>query len=181
VIIEPTALGGVYEIDLEPHEDVRGSFSRVFCRREFEAAGLVSELAQCSISENRRRGTLRGLHYQIAPSREVKVVRCVRGSIFDVALDLRIGSPTFLEHHRVELSAQNGRALYIPPGCAHGFQTLEDNALVLYFMTDFHRTELGRGVRWNDEAFGISWPIADPVMLDRDRHYPDFQMAGGGL
>jgi dTDP-4-dehydrorhamnose 3,5-epimerase len=175
MIIEPTPLEGVREIQLEPHVDARGSFARIFCRREFRSAGLRAELAQCNLSENPRRGTLRGLHYQAAPSQEAKVVRCVRGSIFDVALDLRAGSPTRLGHHAVELSAENGRALYIPPGCAHGFQTLEDDAVVLYLMTDFYQPELGRGVRWDDPAFGIEWPIADPSMLDRDREYPDFE------
>lgn len=174
MIFESTAVRGVREITLEPHVDERGSFARIFCRLEFEAAGLNPELVQCSLSSNPRQGTLRGLHYQAPPSQEAKVVRCVQGAIYDVALDLRPGSPTYLEHHAAELSAANGRALYIPPGCAHGFQTLERDAVVLYFMSDVHRPELSRGVRWNDPAFGIRWPIADPVMLDRDRDYPDF-------
>ena len=178
MIIAPTQVQGVHEIDLEPHLDERGSFSRIFCRREFETLGLPGDLVQSSLSETRIRGTLRGLHYQIPPSREAKVVRCVRGSIFDVALDLRPESATRLRHHGAELSAENGRGLYIPPGCAHGFQTLTDDALVLYFMTDYYRPGLGRGVRWNDPAFGIRWPIPDPILLDRDRDYPDFQDAG---
>lgn len=174
MIITPTAVEGVHEIALQPHEDERGSFARIFCRREFEAAGLASTLAQCNLSTNRKRGTLRGLHYQAAPSQEAKVVRCVQGAIHDVALDLRADSRSHLRHHAAELSADNGTALYIPPGCAHGFQTLEDDSVVLYLMTDFYRPELGRGVRWNDPAFDIPWPIDDPIILDRDRSYPDF-------
>lgn len=174
MIITPTTVDGVHEIALEPHEDERGSFARIFCRREFDASGLDSTVAQCNLSANRKRGTLRGLHYRAAPSEEAKVVRCVQGAIYDVAVDLRPGSPTRLRHHAAELSADNGLALYVPPGCAHGFQTLEDDSVVLYLMTDFYQPELGRGVRWNDPAFAIPWPIEDPVMLDRDREYPDF-------
>lgn len=180
MIFETTLVDGVREIRAESHIDSRGSFARIFCQREFGDAGLIGEFVQCNLSENRLRGTLRGLHYQAAPSEEAKVVRCVRGSIFDVALDLRPDSPTWLRHHAAELSADNGRALYVPPGCAHGFQTLEDDALVLYFMTDFHQPELGRGVRWDDPTFGIPWPIRDPIILDRDRDYPDFHAAEAG-
>ena len=180
MIIQATSVEGVHEVALEPHVDERGSFSRIFCRREFESAGLIGEVAQSSLSETRRRGTLRGLHYQVHPSREAKVVRCVRGSIFDVALDLRPDSPTYLRHHGAELSDENGRGLYIPPGCAHGFQTLTDDVLVLYFMSDHYQPGLGRGVRWDDPAFGIRWPIENPLLLDRDRDYPDFQPTGGG-
>lgn len=177
MIITPTAVEGVHEIALEPHEDERGSFARIFCRKEFKASGLEPALAQCSLSSNRRRGTLRGLHYQAPPSEEAKVVRCVRGAIYDVALDLRPDSPSYLRHHAAELSADNGRALYIPPQCAHGFQTLTDDSLVLYLMTDFYEPDLSRGVRWNDPAFGIAWPVDEPIMLERDREYPDFEGA----
>jgi dTDP-4-dehydrorhamnose 3,5-epimerase len=165
----------VREIELEPYVDHRGSFARIFCRREFEAAGMDSVLAQCNLSLTAGRGTLRGLHYQAPPSQGAKVVRCLQGSIYDVALDLRPDSPTYLRHHAAELSPGNGRALYIPPGCAHGLQALEDDTLVLYLMSDFHQPELGRGVRWNDPAFGIEWPIPNPSMLDRDRDYPHFE------
>lgn len=175
MIITPTLVEGIHEIGLEPHEDERGSFARIFCKKEFETSGLDPDLAQCNLSANRKRGTLRGLHYQAAPSEEAKIVRCVRGAIHDVAVDLRPGSPSYLRHHAAELSAVNGQALYIPPGCAHGFQTLEDDSLVLYLMTDFYQPELSRGVRWNDPVFGIPWPIEDPIMLDRDRNYPDFE------
>lgn len=178
MIITPTPLDGVHEIALEPHVDERGSFARIFCRKDFEAFGLDPDLAQCNLSGNRRRGTLRGLHYQVSPSEEAKVVRCVRGAIYDVALDLRPDSPSYLRHHARELSAENGRALYIPPGCAHGFQTLVDDSLVLYLMTDFYEPELSRGVRWDDPAFGIAWPVDDPIMLERDRAYPDFEGPG---
>lgn len=181
MIIRPTPVDGVHEIALEPHEDERGSFARIFCRKEFAASGLDPDVAQCNLSANRKRGTLRGLHYQAAPSTESKVVRCVQGAIFDVALDLRPGSPSYLEHHAVELSAGNGRALYVPAGCAHGFQTLEDDTVVLYLMSDFYQPELSRGVRWNDPAFGIAWPMEDPIILDRDRDYPDYEGSAAGV
>lgn len=174
MIFTPTAVAGAFLIEPESHADERGSFTRVYCQREFESNGLDSSVAQSSLSFNRRRGTLRGLHYQVAPSEEVKVVRCVRGSIFDVVLDLRPDSPSFLEHYGVVLSAENRQALYIPMGCAHGFQALEDASEILYQMSEFYAPEHGRGVRWNDPAFGIEWPIDDPILLERDASYPDY-------
>lgn len=174
MIFTGTSIGGVIIVDIERHEDERGFFARTWCRREFETQGLNSDLVQCSMSSNRRRGTLRGLHYQAAPHQEDKLVRCTRGAVYDVALDLRHDSPTFMHHVAVELTESNARALFIPPGVAHGFQTLLDDTQLLYQMSEFYAPGYGRGVRWNDPAFGISWPIADPSLNDRDAGYPDF-------
>lgn len=171
-----TEVAGAYRIEPEPHQDFRGSFMRLWCEREFEAQGLCTRLVQCSLSTNHRRGTLRGLHYQANPFEEVKVVRCTAGSVLDVVLDLRPESPTHLRHAAVELSARNRIALYIPAGCAHGFQTLEDDTEVLYQMSEFFSPEHARGVRWDDPAFGIDWPITAPIMVERDRTYPDFMV-----
>jgi dTDP-4-dehydrorhamnose 3,5-epimerase len=170
-----TTIPGVHLIIPEIKEDVRGSFARLWCAQEFTAHGLDTRVAQSSVSTNRRRGTLRGMHYQAAPFEEVKLVRCVRGAIFDVAIDLRPESPTFQRHVAVELNASNRHALYIPTGCAHGFQTLADDTEVWYQMSQSHSAEYARGVRWNDPAFGIAWPITPPtVILERDAQYPDF-------
>lgn len=177
MIFTPTLIPGVLLVDLDRREDERGFFARAWCAREFAAQGLSASLAQCSLSRNRRRGTLRGLHYQAEPHGEDKLVRCVRGSLYDVALDLRPGSPTYLRHVAVELTAADGRAVFIPRGCAHGFQTLVDDTDVYYQMSAFHVPEAARGVRWNDPAFGIPWPIPTPLLHPRDRDYPDFRSA----
>jgi len=175
MIFVPTAVEGAYRIEPEMHRDHRGSFTRVFCRREFEEQGLEPFVAQASLSFNARRGTHRGMLYQAAPAEEVKVMRCVRGAIHDVVLDLRPESPTYLRHDAVVLSAENHLALYIPAGCAHGFQTLEDDTEVLYQMSEFYTPELGRGVRWDDPAFGIEWPLPEEaILLERDASYPDY-------
>jgi dTDP-4-dehydrorhamnose 3,5-epimerase len=175
VIFTSTPLPGAVLIEPESHEDHRGSFTRIFCVEEFSAQGLETRLVQCSLSHNHRRGTLRGMHYQIAPREEVKIVRCIRGAIYDVIIDLRPDSPTYTKHFAVVLSAANRKALYIPKGFAHGFQTLEDDSEVLYQMSEFYSPQHARGVRWNDPAFGIEWPIPDPIILDRDASYPDFR------
>ncbi len=169
-----TALEGAKIVELEPIEDERGFFARSFCRREFEAAGLDSCVAQCNLSFNRRRGTLRGMHFQREPHAEAKLVRCTQGAIYDVILDLRPRSSSYLRWVAVELSAANRRALYAPQGVAHGFQTLTDDAEVLYQMSEPYVPEAAAGVRWNDPAFGIAWPIADPVLSARDAAYADF-------
>ena len=174
MIFSPTPLPGAWLVDVERHEDARGFFARTWCRREFEAHGLNARLVQCSMSRNRRRGTLRGMHWQAAPHAEVKLVRCSRGAIFDVIIDLRPGSPTRARHYAAELTAENGRALYIPEGFAHGFVTLVDDSDVVYQMSEYYEPSAGRGVRWNDPAFGIAWPIADPILHERDAHYPDY-------
>jgi dTDP-4-dehydrorhamnose 3,5-epimerase len=172
MIIAATALDGVWRVDLERHEDSRGSFARTFCADRFAAHGLPGRFVQCSLSTNTHRGTLRGLHWQAEPSGEGKLVRCVRGAVFDVAVDLRPGSPTMHRWVGTELSAQNGRALYIAPGFAHGFQTLQPNSEVFYMMTQAYQPDLARGARWNDPAFAIAWPLPDPILSERDASYP---------
>ena len=161
-------------IEAEKHEDERGFFARSFCQREFEAHGLNTNVAQCNISFNKRKGTLRGMHFQAAPFAEAKLVRCTAGSIYDVIVDLRKGSRSFKEHFATELSAANRKMLYIPEELAHGFQTLEDNTEVFYQMSEVYSAEHARGVRWDDPAFGIQWPEAQRIMNERDRNYPDF-------
>jgi dTDP-4-dehydrorhamnose 3,5-epimerase len=161
-------------VDFEPVLDERGFFSRSFCRNEFEEHGLPADFVQSSVSFSQRHGTLRGMHFQRPPSREGKLIRCTRGAVFDVALDLRPDSPTFLRWEAVELTSDNHRAIYLPPGFAHGMQTLADETELLYLMTDFYAPELSAGVRWNDPAFGIVWPIPAPILSERDAVYPDF-------
>jgi dTDP-4-dehydrorhamnose 3,5-epimerase len=168
----PTPLGGACVIELQQLDDERGFFARSFCRREFEAQGLDPDIAQCNVSFSRRRGTLRGLHYQAEPHAEAKLVRCTQGAIWDVIVDLRPDSPSFRRWHAVELSAANRLALYVPKGFAHGFQTLADDSEVLYLMSQFHRPDAARGLRWDDPALAIRWPLADPQMSDRDRDFP---------
>lgn len=162
-------------VELEKLEDERGFFARTFCVHEFEANGLNSRLVQCSTAFNLRRGTLRGLHWQTVPKSEDKLVRVTRGAIHDVMVDLRPDSSTYLQHVAVELTIDNGRMLYIPKGFAHGLQTLVDDTEVSYQMSEFFAPECARGARWNDPAFGITWPLPDPVMNDRDRSWPDFR------
>lgn len=170
-----TRLPGVFEIHIERLADDRGFFARSWCQKEFEDHGLDAGLVQCSVSLNRRKGTLRGVHYQASPYAETKVVRCTAGAIYDVILDLRASSPTFKQWFAAELSAENRRSLYIPKGCAHGFLTLTDDSEVLYQMSEFYHPEAGRGVRWNDSAFQIAWPDQVEVISERDRTYPDFE------
>jgi dTDP-4-dehydrorhamnose 3,5-epimerase len=174
VIFHATSLPGAYVIEQERHEDLRGHFTRTFCEKEFAARGLATHIAQCSVSFNRRKGTLRGMHYQIAPFEEVKLVRCSRGALYDVAIDLRRDSQTFRQYCAVELSEHNGKMFYIPAGFAHGFQTLADNTEICYQMSQFYSPEHARGVRWNDPAFGIPWPQDERTILERDQGYPDF-------
>jgi dTDP-4-dehydrorhamnose 3,5-epimerase len=172
---ESTAIPGVWLLELERREDSRGSFARAFCEREFSAHGLLIRFPQCNLSENQQRGTLRGMHFQNEPKPEIKLVRCVRGSVYDVVLDLRRDSPAYCQWIGIELTAENGRSLYIPAGVAHGFQTLEDNTALYYHMSEFYEPALAAGVRWNDPAFHIDWPIAEPVLSDKDAAYPDFR------
>jgi dTDP-4-dehydrorhamnose 3,5-epimerase len=169
-----TALAGAYVVDVDRREDERGFFARSWCRDEFARHGLAPRLAQCNISFNRRRGTLRGMHFQRAPYEEAKVVRCTRGRILDVLLDLRPASPTFCRWIGVELSADNHRMLYVPEGVAHGFQTLDDDTELFYQMSETYHAEAAAGVRWNDPRFGIEWPIPSPIVSERDAAFPDF-------
>lgn len=162
-------------VDVEPREDERGMFCRSWCAREFANAGLDHHLTQCNLSFNSYRGTLRGMHYQADPYPEAKLVRCERGAIYDVALDLRKASPTYLKWTSAELTSDNRRSLFVPAGCAHGFQVLEDNTEVFYQMSESYHPDLALGVRWDDPAFGISWPLENPLLSARDASYPDFQ------
>lgn len=175
MLFNETKLAGVFEIQIEPHSDERGFFARSWCRKEFEGHGLSPRMVQSSISFNSQKGTLRGMHFQASPGAEVKLVRCTRGSIYDVVLDLRVISPTYKNWIAVLLTAENRRMMYIPEGCGHGFLTLEDNTEVFYQMSEFYDAEFARGVRWNDPAFRISWPEQIKVISDRDRTCPDFK------
>jgi dTDP-4-dehydrorhamnose 3,5-epimerase len=174
VIFVETALPGAFVIEPERLEDQRGFFARVWCAREFEAHGLDARLVQCSISFNKRKGTLRGMHFQVPPAAETKLVRCTAGAMFDVIIDLRPDSPTFIRHVSVVLSPENRKMLYVPAGFAHGFQTLADDTEVFYQMSELHSPGHARGVRWDDPAFGIRWPDDERIIAERDRTYPDF-------
>ena len=169
-----TALQGAFVLDLGRREDPRGFFARSWCVDEFAAHGLNTRLVQCNVSFNHRVGTLRGMHYQAAPYPEAKLVRCTMGAVWDVIIDLRPDSPTYAQHVGVELTAQNRRAFYIPEGFAHGFQTLMSDTEVFYQMSEFYHPECARGVRWNDTAFGIAWPIPEPFLAEKDAAYPNF-------
>ncbi len=155
--------------------DERGFFARTFCRREFQEHGLVSNIAQCSISSNRRGGTLRGMHYQIIPCAEEKLVRCTKGAVYDVTIDLRPDSPMYCRWFGLELTAANRIMLYVPQGVAHGFLTLVDETEIFYQISQFYSPEHQRGVRWNDPRFKIKWPMIPQVISDRDAGYPDFR------
>jgi dTDP-4-dehydrorhamnose 3,5-epimerase len=174
VIFTETRLKGAFILELERREDERGFFARSWCRKEFESHNLNPVIAQCNVSFNRLKGTLRGMHYAAPPFDEAKLVRCTAGAVYDVIIDLRRESPTYKQHIGEMLSAVNHKMLYVPEGFAHGFQSLEDNTEVFYQMSQFYSPGHSRGVRYNDPAFGIEWMISDPVILDRDRDYPDF-------
>ena len=174
MIFTETDVAGALLVEVEPHDDERGMFARTFCAQEFAQAGLAISYPQCNISTNAKRGTLRGLHFQADPKAEAKLVRAVRGRVFDVALDLRPDSPSYLAWAAVELDAARHNAFYIPAGCAHGFLTLEEDSELLYQMSQSYAPDLARGVRWNDPAFAIRWPLSAPILSPRDAGYPDF-------
>jgi dTDP-4-dehydrorhamnose 3,5-epimerase len=169
-----TDIEGVVEIEMEPVADERGDFARTYCAETFLAAGIELTVCQTNLSRNHQRGTLRGMHYQDQPNPDPKLVRCNRGRIFDVAVDLRRDSPSFCRWTATELDSNRHNALFVPAGCAHGFLTLEDDCDVAYMMGTSYVAELARGVRWNDPAFGIEWPFEPSIMSDRDAAYPDF-------
>jgi dTDP-4-dehydrorhamnose 3,5-epimerase len=175
VIYEETPLAGAFLVDLEKRGDERGFFARVFCAREFVEHGLTGRFVQVNNSLSANRGTLRGLHYQLPPSAEVKLVRCIRGALYDVILDLRQGSATFGKSYGTELTSESGRMLYVPEGFAHGFITLEDDTEALYFVTAEYDPKRERGVRWNDPAFDLGWPLEPTVVSDKDGSLPDFE------
>jgi dTDP-4-dehydrorhamnose 3,5-epimerase len=172
VIFVETLLKGAYRIEPELKEDERGFFTRTFCQREFAERGLNPNIAQCSVSYNRHAGTLRGLHYQLPPYAEAKLVRCTAGAVIDVIVDLRAGSPTFMQWTAVELSAANRAMLYVPEGFAHGFQTLVDHTEVLYQISEFYEPASARGIRWDDPVLNIPWPNAERIISPRDLAFP---------
>lgn len=163
---------GAYRLDLETYEDERGFFARAYCEHEFAAHDLATRMVQTNVSFNRRRGTLRGMHYQAAPHQEAKLVRCTRGAIYDVMVDMRPESPTYRRWAGVELSAANGRMLYVPKGCAHGLITLADDTEVTYQVSAFYAPSHERGLRYDDPAIGIEWPIDVAVISEKDRAWP---------
>jgi dTDP-4-dehydrorhamnose 3,5-epimerase len=172
MIITTTLLQGVAVLDLEPREDERGIFARTFCRQEFVAAGLEPMVEQCNLSYNHRAGTLRGMHYQVAPAMEAKLVRCTAGAILDAVVDVRPGSPTYLQHFSVELTATNRRSLYVPPMFAHGYLTLVDGAEVSYQVSQAYTPGTERGLRYDDPALGLAWPLPVSVISDKDAAWP---------
>jgi dTDP-4-dehydrorhamnose 3,5-epimerase len=176
MIFYETKLRGAYEIHLEPITEERGFFARSWCQKEFAHHGLTPKLAQCNVSVPSRKATLRGLHFQAAPFAETKLVRCTRGAIYDVVLDLRPHSPTFRDQISVVLTVEKRNMVYVPEGCGHGFLTLEGDIEVFYQMSEFYNAEAARGVRWDDPAFQIAWPEKVEVISERDRTYPDFEL-----
>lgn len=172
--IIPTPLSGAFVLESPANRDERGGFARLFCMETLRASGVEFPVIQANLSTNARAGTLRGMHYQAAPKPDAKIVRCLKGRMFDVAVDIRPASPSFKQWFGVELAPERGNALVIPGGCAHGFVTLEDDTEILYLMGEAYVAELARGVRWNDPAFGIAWPRLPEVIAERDANYPDF-------
>ena len=175
MIFKETKIKGVYLIEPEFLTDERGFFARSFCKEEFQRYGLDSDIVQCNISYNKKKGTLRGMHYQVPPFEEAKIVSCSKGSIYDVAVDLRRDSSTCCQWVATELSEKNFKMIYIPRGCAHGFQTLEDDAMVFYQMTEFFHSECARGIHWNDTAIGIVWPLPVGKISEKDCSYEDIK------
>lgn len=176
MVFKETKLSGAFVIEPERHDDERGFFACTWRLSEFEERGFETSLAQCAVSYNKKTGTLRGMHYQTEPYGGTKLVRCTRGAVYDVIIDLRSGSPTFAQWVAEELSEANYRMLYIPRGFAHGFQTLADNTELTYQMTEFYHPEAAAGVRWDDPAFGIKWPLKVTTIVARDRDYPNFRL-----
>jgi dTDP-4-dehydrorhamnose 3,5-epimerase len=180
MIFRETELKGAFVIDPQRIEDERGFFARSWCRKEFEAQGLNPNLVQCNISFNSAKGTLRGMHYQVAPFEEAKLIRCTRGSLYDIIVDIRPESETFGQYFSVVLTSENRTMLFVPEGFAHGFLTMEDHTEVFYQMSQFYAPEHARGFRWNDPVFGIRWPGDVKVISERDRSYPDFSLPERG-
>jgi len=175
MIFTETKLNGAYVIEIQKLEDIRGFFARVWCKNEFETHGLISHLTQTNISFSKKEGTLRGMHYQVEPNQESKLIRCTKGAIYDVIIDLRPNSPTYKKWLGVELTAENYNMLYVPEDFAHGFQTLEDDTEVVYQVSQFYSPQSERGVRYNDPAFGIRWPIEVQVVTDKDKNWADYR------
>jgi dTDP-4-dehydrorhamnose 3,5-epimerase len=175
MIFKKTTIMGAYVVGIEPRGDERGFFARGFCRKEFEAHGLNPNIAQANIGVSRQRGTLRGLHYQVPPHAEAKLVRCTAGAVFDVIVDLRPASASYRKWLGVELAADTRTMLYVPEGCAHGYLTLADDTEIFYLVSQFYSAGAERGLRWNDPAFGIEWPLTQALVIsDKDRRWPDW-------
>ena len=174
MIFAKTNLSDTFVIDPETLNDERGFFARTWCKKEFKSHGLNGELVQCSISFNKKKGTLRGMHYQAPPYEETRLVRCTQGAIHDVIIDLRPDSSTYKRHLAIALTAENRKMIYVPPGLAHGFLTLEDNTEVFYQMSEYYEPTSTRGIRWDDTTFGIKWPIEIQLISSRDQNYPNF-------
>jgi dTDP-4-dehydrorhamnose 3,5-epimerase len=177
MIFTETPIPGAFVIDLEKRGDERGFFARAYCEKEFADHGLVTRFVQVNNSLSAQKGTLRGMHYQLGPMAETKVVRCIRGALYDVILDLRPGVPTFGQHFGAELTADNRRMMYVPKGFAHGFITLTDATEAFYFVDEFYGPNYERGIRWNDPRFKISWPLAPTVLSEKDANHRDFDPA----
>jgi dTDP-4-dehydrorhamnose 3,5-epimerase len=175
VIFSETIISGAWSIEAERISDERGFFARAWCRQEFEAHGITADLSQANVSSSNRAGTIRGMHFQRSPHKEMKAVRCLRGAVFDVVLDLRPDSATFCKWHGEELSAENHRMLVVPEGCAHGFQSLVDDTEVFYMVSSAYAAESEGGVRWDDPAFGIKWPLPVSEISPKDGAFPDFK------
>ena len=171
MLFKETKLKGAYVIEIEKEKDERGFFARSFCQQEFKKRGIDFNIVQSNVSYNERKGTLRGMHYQAAPHEEAKIVTCVKGAVYDVIIDLRAGSSTYCKWFSLELNTRNYTSLYIPKGFVHGFQTLEDDAVVFYQMSEFYYPELARGARWDDPAFKIKWPLKSPIISAKDNSY----------
>ena len=174
MIFQETKLKGAFIVELDKHEDERGFFARAFCAREFEEHGLCTQMVQANLSFSQKKGTLRGMHYQVPPASEPKFIRCVSGAVWDVIVDMRPDSPTYLEHIGVELSAENRKAIYVPDMFAHGNQALTDNAELLYLMGEYFTPGCARGLRYDDPALGIQWPQPVSVILEKDMAWPLF-------
>jgi len=181
MIFNRSPLPGAYTIELEKRGDDRGFFARLFCEREFGQAGLETKFVQINNSSSGKKGTLRGMHYQLPPAAEVKVVRCIKGSLFDVVVDLRPDSPTFKKWFGAELSAENRRMMYVPRGFAHGFVTLTDDVEAFYLVSAFYSPENERGVRYNDPAIGIKWPVSPSEVSEKDGKWPDLNVEFHGI
>ncbi len=171
MIFEETKLKGAYLISLNPLTDSRGSFARTFCKKEFKQIDHTKEFVQLNHSYNTYKGTIRGMHYQLAPHQEIKLIRCVRGAVLDVIIDLRKDSPTFLQHVSVELSAENKKMIYVPENFAHGFQSLKDNSELIYHHTEFYTPQADTGVRFDDPTLNIKWPLPPVMVSDKDKNY----------
>lgn len=173
-----TTLKNAFVIEYEPKQDDRGFFARTWCEKEFKEHGLVTRFVQSNISASQKKGTLRGMHYQVAPHAEVKLIRCTRGAIYDVIIDLRPDSPTFKQWIGEVISRENYKMFYVPEGFAHGFQTLEDNTEVAYQVSEYYAPDSEEGIRWNDSTFGISWPISNGLIVSpKDSAWPDFKIS----